>query len=444
MPPTVSCQTDAGVQCSNYIHQLDLSTHTPYFIANLGEITCFLFMPHSDFHLAQNTDPATNNGTKIQFNMFANNARAGLVHIAVYPPEKDPNRVYYFNASNQYLDGLQMQDWLNNDGNDFQTTNILDLEPSTFSVLNYQLQYHQYLQNTGWNYVGFAPSLNSTPEIVTTARQQAPGGSVDLLDNVVNVMFLNPSSFTIIRLREQKIYSLLNAVGFVGGLYGLFVAFQTIMFGYRPRSPWGVVHRWSVGDMRRSITKGLKSRFDLLHTPVPLVNPVHRRFSRLNIKSYGIPNDYYDDDTSSDIDEPERGGGLGEIDETHRLERVEDRMQLLELLFKSYYIDDEVFRRLDRALKKPEQYEEQQRKRRSLADIVRGHHRHEKNNKTSMSGSSETIPRAWSMRPLFKSSDSEATERTLPQSQQLHEGVPSADPRDGKTNRLLEDNDDLV
>lgn len=439
--PTIGCQTDGGVQCNSYIHQLDLSTHAPYFIANLGQITCFLFMPDSDFKLGENSDPATNNGTKVQFNMFASTNQTGLVHIAVYPPGKDPNRVYYSNATDQYLDSVQMQDWLNNDGNDFQTTNILDLDPFTFSVLSYQLQYHQYLQDTGWNYVGFAPSLNSTPEIITTTRQQAPGGNIVFLDNLVNVMFLNPSSFTIIRLREQKIYSLLNAVGFVGGLYGLFVAFQTIMFGYRPRSPWGIVHRWSVGDMRRSISKGLKSRFDLLHTPVPLVNPVHRRFSRLNIKSYGIPNDYCDDDSASDIDEPERGPA--NMDDARRLERVEDRIQLLELLFKSYYIDDEVFRRLDRALKKPERYEEQ-RKRRSLADMVRGRRYHD--NKTHTSVSSDSTPRTWSMRPLFKPSESEATQRTLPQTPtgEHVSGIRHpADPKNGNDNGLLGD-DDLV
>jgi hypothetical protein len=44
---------------------------------------------------------------------------------------------------------------------------------------------------------------------------------------------------------------------------------------------------------------------------------------------------------------------LGNLDlnepDDQRLNRVEDRMQMLEMLFKAYYIDDEVFRSLDDA-----------------------------------------------------------------------------------------------
>ena len=158
----------------------------------------------------------------------------------------------------------------------------------------------------------------------------------------------------------------MNGIGFVGGLFGLFVAFQSNMFGYRPNSPFGLVHRWSFGEMRSSISEGLRSRFGLSKTPVPLVNPVHNRYS-INMRNYG-PNyeDDDDDEESTFIDSDSINGSHqnaalhNEVpnyssfgnDEIQRLASVEDRMQLLELLFKSYYVDDEVFRRLDVALKK--------------------------------------------------------------------------------------------
>lgn len=352
----ILCITDAGIGCNDYIRSLDMSLHKPYFGPLTNDLTCYLFTPPDTFMLGPNFAPPYNNGSYIHFILVGDppTTTGAVVHFNFYPLDADPNRNVYFGEPVPYMT-LDITIWQNDDSNALTTTNLLDVTPNQTGSLEYQLEYSQYLTNIGWNYVGFASQYNQTSDL-TSSQYTSPSNG---LGQYVNIVTLKPQTFTILNSTEKKIYTLVNAVGFVGGLFGILVAFQTVMFGYRPRSPWGIVHRWSVGQMKRSISQGLRSRFDLLHnTPVPLVNPVHRRFSLLNVRSYGPP-DYYDSE-SDDIDPQSldhRSDTFmippGDTDEKRRLERVEERMQLLELLFKSYYIDDEVFRRLDRALKEP-------------------------------------------------------------------------------------------
>ncbi|KAG0187212.1 hypothetical protein DFQ28_006712 [Apophysomyces sp. BC1034] len=349
MYPRVNCMTDGGYSCTSFVVPLDMSRHQPWYADQLGPVVCYLYAPPAWFLLGNTVNPAINNGSQLIFTLYGNATVYGRVHTSVYPPGVDPNLAYYYNDTSQLITPQQGAAWLNNDRNDISATNIFDIEPGTYSTINYQIQNHRYLQPTGWNYVGFLPQLNDTPEIVTEFRQEAPNRAILQPGNYIfGSLYVTPSAYLNVTLRETKIYSLVNAIGFVGGVFGIFVAFQAWMFGYRPRSPWGIVHRWSVGDMRRSISRGLTARFDLLRTPVPLVNPVHRRFSMLNIKSYGNGTDRDEEDALMSPMSP------NDNDERHRLDRMEERMQLMELLFKSYYIDDEVFRTLDRAMKDPE------------------------------------------------------------------------------------------
>ncbi|KAI8141483.1 hypothetical protein BJV82DRAFT_619362 [Fennellomyces sp. T-0311] len=365
--PLVSCITDSGEDCNSYLVRLDLTEHQPFFFSNLGAVSCYLFLP-DDLQLALNSIPGSNNGSLLHFALQGSPAETqeGRTHITFYAPGMNPNREFYFSDGDRYykkqlLTQDQISDWLIADANDYQSDNIVDVQTNDAAFVHYQLQDYQHLQNNGWNFVGFSPVLNTTPQVEITKRVQAmnleryspPNGQL-------NEIMVLPASFTTVRIREQKIYSLLNALGFLGGLFGLFVAFQALIFGHRPNSPWGIIHRWSVGNMKRSLSRELTSRFDVLKTPVPLMNPVHRRFSLIDVKNYGPrqveDNNYLNAVENGSLRSPhpmESEHREEDWSDRQRIEQVEERMQLLELVFKSYYIDDEVFRRLDRALKRP-------------------------------------------------------------------------------------------
>ncbi|KAI9253375.1 hypothetical protein BDA99DRAFT_519610 [Phascolomyces articulosus] len=325
--PGLACQTNTGFSCTSFIQPLNMSIFQPAFTSSLGAVACYLFRAPEDFQLAQTS--GVNNGAQMMFSLFgdqtATNAR---VHVSVYPKEMDPNVKVYGIQDNitVVMSDFDVISWMNLERNDLQATNMYSVEPFTYSVISYELVDHQYLQDLGWNYVGFSPITNSTPEVETNFRQEAPNPNYTTTNAGLGKMTIYPAKFVKARDREVKMYTLLNALGFVGGIFGLLIALQTWLFGYRPRSPWGVVQRWSVGDMKRSLLKGLSTNFRTApETGIPFIHPVHRRFSILN--------------APLSANESER----------ERIARVEERMQILELLFKAYYVDDEVFRSLDNA-----------------------------------------------------------------------------------------------
>ncbi|KAL9543139.1 hypothetical protein MBANPS3_008258 [Mucor bainieri] len=328
--PGVTCQTDNGYSCTKYIQPLNMSVFKPTFADNLGAVNCFLFRAPTDFVLTSTS--GANNGSRLLFTLWGDQTiNYGRVHTSVYPKTMNPNAVIYGinDAMSNLMPESDVLNWQINERNDIQATNVFSLEPYTYSALSYNLINHKYLQDVGWNYVGFLPISNSTPEVNTNFRQEAPNPNYVNTHADIGFMAVFPESFITTIEREVKMYTLVNALGFVGGIFGLLVAVQAWLFGYRPRSPWGVVHRWSIGDMKRSLLRGLQSKFKITESGVPLVHPVHHRFSVTDFQNL-------------DYDEPE----------TQRINRVEERMQMLEMLFKAYYVDDEVFRSLDDANRK--------------------------------------------------------------------------------------------
>ncbi|ORX53646.1 galactose oxidase [Hesseltinella vesiculosa] len=328
--PGVACQTDIGYSCNSFIHPLDMSKFQPFFTDNLGPVTCFLYRAPSYFQLTGTS--GQNNGSRLIFSLFGDNTNAnGRVHVSVYPKAMDPNQVVYGISDDtpSYLSTDDVLAWQNNERNDVATSNVYTIEPFTYSAMSYELVDHRYLQNAGWNYVGFLPITNSTPVVNTEFRAEAPNPTYTQTHPDIGVVALSVDAFVSNIDREVKLYTLVNALGLVGGLFGLLIAVQAWLFGFRPRSPWGVVHRWSTGGMKRSLLRGLHDNFKTTENDagIPLVHPVHKRFS---------VNDY---------------SNIGNESETQRISRVEERMQLMELLFKAYYVDDELFREVDSANK---------------------------------------------------------------------------------------------
>jgi hypothetical protein len=302
-----------------------MSTFQPTYASNLGPVNCFLFRAPEDFVLSSTS--GNNNGSMLLFKFYGDELiDYGRIHTSVYPKRMDPNIAVYGISDDipNLVSEINVRNWLNNERNDIQATNVFTMEPFTYNSLAYDLIDHRYLQDVSWNYVGFLPVTNSTPEIETYFRQGSPNPTYNDTHEDIGIMAVFPHAFVETVKREVKMYTLLNALGFVGGVFGLLVAAQAWLFGYRPRSPWGVVHRWSVGDMKRSLLHGLQTKFKISDSGIPLVHPVHHRFS---VKD------------QLEHDEPEK----------ERIRRVEERMQMLEMLFKAYYVDDEVFRSLDDA-----------------------------------------------------------------------------------------------
>lgn len=324
--PGVNCQTDNGYSCTGFVQQLDMSKFTPTFADDLGKVNCFLFRAPSVFTLTSTS--GANNGSRLLFTMFGDqSATSARVHVSVYPKQMDPNTQVYgiSDDTTSLLSEADVLNWQTAERNDIQATNVYTIEPFTYSAMAYDLIDHRYLQSVGWNYVGFLPIYNHTPEIDSYFRSESPNPNYASGHSDLGLVAIFPNSFEELIDREVKMYTLVNALGFVGGIFGLLIAAQAWLFGYRPRSPWGVVHRWSTGGLKQSLLTGLQSKFKTSDSGIPLVHPVHHRFSVNDFQNLGVES------------------------EAQRVSRVEERMQVLELLFKAYYVDDEVFRSLDNA-----------------------------------------------------------------------------------------------
>ncbi|KAI8148890.1 hypothetical protein BJV82DRAFT_663240 [Fennellomyces sp. T-0311] len=377
---SIGCQTDTGTieDCATagYLRRLNMTKHRPFFIDGQVNITsCFLFTAPDSFQLGDpkhrqfNTGAVgDDNGYRLQFlfygvatkssNPNGTISQISRVHVSLYPRGRNPNLAYYFGDTTQQLSQSDIQVWLNGERNDLQTSNTYSLELGAYSSIIYQLQDHLYLQNTGWNNIGFAPTYNSVPE-VTTAYRPGISTPVRVESFAKNILDIYPSTYSKVTLREQKIYTILSAIGSAGGLFSLLITLDAFLFGVRPRSPWGMIHRLVPGSARDSLLAGLRKQFGFLTSTIPFINPV--RANLLSEKQQMTHAIFPSEGQTSTYGEKyqtakENALQLENAQIQDQLNELQKRVQLMELMFKSYYISDELFANLDSAVRQHKKY----------------------------------------------------------------------------------------
>ncbi|KAK4517528.1 uncharacterized protein ATC70_000867 [Mucor velutinosus] len=344
-PLNVFCAFRNGTDCSNQIIRLNMSNHLPQYPDQLGAVACFMFLSAPSYSLMNdNMGYSESTSTKMVFSFQGpprldtngNISSSGAIYIDMYAPGYNPNVVAYKLLPSNQLSPEFNREWAISE----QGSNTIDsiiLKPSVRTSASFAIIENRALRRSdGWNYVGFS-STYDVDSTVSSFYKDAPQ-NIALLQtsSLLAQLTVQPSSFTININNEQKVFTLLNAFAQIGGVLGLFIAVQTILFGFRPQSPWGIVHRWSFGRLRIQLTDRLANYFDRMGTPVPLVNPVSSRLSTVFKNSaYG---------SGHAVDEA--------MSQENRVHQVEERLQLMELLLKSYYLNDEVFRSLDQAVKR--------------------------------------------------------------------------------------------
>lgn len=246
------------------------------------------------------------------------------------------------NLSDDYI-----QQWLRREANDQQTENSYTVEFNTYSSLSYQLKNHRYLLKTPWNAVGFAQIRNNTPEVETSFRTSIQDGSM-MIRNVLDVY---PASFADIVEEDQRVDTLMSASGLIGGMLSLFTFILTTLYGARPPSMYGWIMKLPFNKPTRSIERHLLRSFGPLGQPIPFVHPVDPHvLNAQQLQEHRLMETAYSNTTTDDLH-----AKIRYMEETHHREMEEThnqmaallkRLQLMELVFKSYYINDEVFNRL--------------------------------------------------------------------------------------------------
>ncbi|KAI8068575.1 hypothetical protein BC940DRAFT_298524 [Gongronella butleri] len=340
--PYIQCATDFGDSCSEYL--IDISKNVETGLNYYGTaLRCYLFRAPPTFRLGRTNDRIVSNGSYLKFYYYGDRLPSNIshLHLVFYNKYHNPNLpVYHINDPytlpfSWYSESEDAQ-FQSAEEENLRTENSFDLNPNVGSTSSFAIIEREEIKSTYfWNYIGIASvhkrafeiESKAVSETVTTvyATEPQPLGSLHVF----------PASYEVTVLREQRAFTLVNAMGIIGGIFGLILGLQTCLFGYRPRSPWGVIHRWSMGQMRRSLLFNLKSRFPE-NINVPIIHPLHRRQTFIPIENKH----------SGQLEA--REPVLESVQE--RMDHLEERLHVFELLFQAYYINDEVFRSLDHAL----------------------------------------------------------------------------------------------
>lgn len=339
----------------DYIIPLNDRYHSPSYANSIyGDIRCWLFAAPPEFRLEYRADDQPSNGTRLRFllggGMFPSgfNTNHSRVHISVYHPDRDPNKVVYNISEQPNLTNADIQEWLRRDMNDQETANTYTAEINTYSSIGYQLKNHRYLLNVPWNTVGFAQSRNDTPEIETNFRTSIQDDAM----MVRNALDVYPASFMEIEEEDQRIDTLMSTFGLIGGMLSLFTFILTRMYGARPPSMHGWIMKLPFSKPTRSIERHLLQSFGSLGQPIPFVHPIgHHLLSAHQLEDHHLVEISHDDgdaerrDVCEEVDLQVKVQHMEEMhkQEIHDLKR---RLQLIELVFKAYYMDDEIFTRL--------------------------------------------------------------------------------------------------
>lgn len=340
--PRLACQTDMGYDCNSDVISLDLTYFQP--TSTTGFSTCFLYRPSLDFKLSPRT--VGNKGSRLVFTIFANGsyASSGRIHISAYPRLRDPNVRLYNLTGVTAMSKAEIADWITNEQYNIQTSNTYTMQLLSYNGMGFNVVNRQSLVPDAWSYFGVLPHINHQRIVETTFQQNPPDTGYTSSHSDIGYLNVIPMDYANVRDREVRVYTLLNALGFVGGVASLFFTFHSWLWGARPNSPWGIVQRYASGHAQRSLRNNLRARFFDL---APSDNSEQRPQQQAKPTTYSnIP--FVNEDAAFSYSSP-YDSDIKEANEG-RMQFMEDRLRLLERVVKSYYFDTEVFQQLNTAV----------------------------------------------------------------------------------------------
>ncbi|KAI8876760.1 hypothetical protein K501DRAFT_279110 [Backusella circina FSU 941] len=337
----ITCEFSTGEDCSSYIHPINQSYLPDKSRTPLG---CYIFVPPTNLYFKSSlTSYEADLRDSLDIRLYRPNVydTVEIIYYSYYSAQYDP-----FRKLLGLRDDVSM---LTHD----QAANMLLVErvvyPSPITFISghdiavtttFTLKENNVLNNNSWNVIGFAYQYETTLDMIQNVGPKTSiTSSINTTWNPFSVLTIKPNDYEFHIVKEQKVATILSGLAQAGGVFSLFIAIQALLFGFRPDSPWGVVHRWTFGSQRRTLTDQLTNQFENLKTPVPMVTPVHSRFYMTN--NGRTSNSTFDAMPPDNLEENEEA----------RLQRMEDRLQLMEVLFKTYYINDEIFYQLNEARK---------------------------------------------------------------------------------------------
>lgn len=340
----ITCEFSTGEDCSIYFHPINQSYLPNKSRTPLG---CYIFVPPPNLYFKSSlTSYEADLRDSLDIRLYRPNVydSVEVIFYTYYSAEYNPfRRLLGLRGGVSLLTREQAMDMVT-------LERVVYPSPTTFVSGNdiavtttYTLKENNVLNNNSWNVIGFAYQYQTSLDTVqNVGPKMSLTSSTNTTWNPFSVLTVKPNDYQLHIVKEQKVSTILSGLAQAGGVFSLFIAVQALLFGFRPDSPWGVIHRWTFGNQRKTLTSQLTNQFENMKTPVPMVTPVHSRFYMTN--NGKTSNSTFDSMPPDNFEE----------DEEARLQRMEDRLQLMEVLFRTYYINDEIFYQLNEARKNGE------------------------------------------------------------------------------------------
>jgi hypothetical protein len=284
------------------------------------------------------------------------------VSIQFYEPSKNPNRVLFFGEDLEGLGVNEMDTWLDSEiqagtGNNIMN-NVLFANPESDISVQYEIMHRKRInENDPWNYFGGFSKFIETTELIITHNDAIVRGRNDLEKDprkAFGSIRVTPSSFKKRIITEKRDNTVISLLSTVGSFLSIIFALYVILFGTKPSKPWGFIQKST--QQKKKLHDELLERFDVPDViSIPLVTPVRKRYGKIYNDNTSIKNGEHTDDSSDSrfrqqTRPPPRSRSELLCDEVlklrQRVEQLEGRNQILELVLKEYYIDEEIFKEL--------------------------------------------------------------------------------------------------
>ncbi|KAI8883506.1 hypothetical protein K501DRAFT_272635 [Backusella circina FSU 941] len=343
---TISCVFTNDRDCSRYFYPIKNDSIIPSGDFSSNKPYCQIFIPPVDFYFRRNEVAYIrdlNNDLKIDI-YGKDKSKRTTFYFNYYTTQRSPYRTLFgMNSDDSKMTLDDANNWLQAETRLLNQKIKFDTAEGNWATSTYLLTETRKLTNSSWNYIGFANDYSTT---LTLDEKFSPVSLIDYpsLISFPTFMFrVKPDEYFIHMINEQRVSTILGGLASAGGVFSAFMALQTLLFGFRPNSPWGVVHHWSWGRRRITLRDQLRDQFNPGGFPVPMADPVRSDYhSLLELSGSAtldmIPLDDSDDKQSDRL----------------KIRKIEDRIQLMEDIFKAYYIDDEIFQKLNETRKNSE------------------------------------------------------------------------------------------
>jgi hypothetical protein len=372
--PYIECQyeyTEADrTNCTvNNIEVLSNMIHVPSFPQQQQSTTCYMYKS-SEYNM-----PLTEYNPTVRFSHIGNVYNPGeAVFVQFYEPSKNPNRVLFFDEDLDELDVNKMDEWKDSErragtSNDVMNHILLAYPESDISV-QYEISYRKAIDvDNMWNYFGVFPAYIEKTELSIThndAIERVKNGITNSSRKVLGSIRVTPNNFQKRIITEKRDTTIINMLGNAGGVFSVLFGFYVFLFGTSPFRPWGIVQESSfISSQKEKKYRHLLYYFNVEGVKgLPLVSAVNKKYNAIYNKndlhqkcrgkgmfgnesrsSQGLENNE-DKSPKPDIRGPEND--IQDLKE--RLEQLEGRNQVLELVLKAYYVDDEIFCQLEKAI----------------------------------------------------------------------------------------------